>query len=83
MFLLNGRQEVSWHVARHDHWRWHGVESIEHSRLEEVVFTGETPDGQIAAVLNPEGRGVGLCAPFAPQAGVGFQTHPHWEGRYG
>ena len=57
VFLLNGRQEVSWHVARLDYWRWNAVENIEHFRLEEVVFIWETADGQIAAVLNPEGRG--------------------------
>jgi len=57
VFLLNGRQEVSWHVARYDYWRWQGVENTEHFRLAEVVFIWETADGQIAAVLNPEGRG--------------------------
>ena len=57
VFLINGRQEMSWHVARLDYWRWQGVENTEHSRLAEVVYIWETADGQIAAVLNPEGRG--------------------------
>jgi mycothiol synthase len=57
VFLLNGRRETSWHVARWDYWRWHGVENIEHCRLEDVVFLWEAADGQLAAVLNCEGRG--------------------------
>ena len=62
MFLLNDRRELSWHVARLDYWRWHGVENMGHGRLEEDVFMWETPDarmpsGQIAAVLNREGPG--------------------------
>ena len=28
VFLLNERREVSWHVARFDYWRWHGVENL-------------------------------------------------------
>jgi len=25
VFLLNDRRELSWHVARLDYWRWHGI----------------------------------------------------------
>ena len=25
VFLVNGRRELSWHVARLDYWRWHGI----------------------------------------------------------
>lgn len=57
VFVLNDRREISWHVARFDYWRWHGVENLSHFRLEEVVFIWEMADGEIAAVLNPEGRG--------------------------
>ncbi len=57
VFLLNGRRELSWHVAAFDYWRWHGIENLTHFRLEEVVFMWETTDGQIAAVLNPESKG--------------------------
>lgn len=57
VFLLNDRRELSWHVARFDYWRWHGIENRSHFRLEEVVFIWETDDGQIAAVLNPESKG--------------------------
>lgn len=54
---LNGLRELSWHVARFDYWRWHGVENLGQGRLEETVFIWETPTGQIAAVLNPEEPG--------------------------
>jgi mycothiol synthase len=57
VFLLNGRRELSWHVCRFDYWRWHGVENQRFYRLEDSLFIWETDDGQIAAVLNPEGRG--------------------------
>ena len=57
VLLLNERHEWSWPVARLDYWRWHGVENLEHLRLEEVVFLWETLNGQLAAVVNPEGKG--------------------------
>ncbi len=55
LLVLNGLREKSWHVARLDYWRWHGLENC-HSNdpLEQVTFLWETPDGKIAAVLNPE-----------------------------
>jgi mycothiol synthase len=57
VFLLNERQELSWQVARLDYWRWHGLENCwEGGRIENLVFLWETPGGQIAAMLNPEGR---------------------------
>ena len=57
VFLLNGKRQQSWDVVRFDYWRWHGIENCERLPLEEMVFLWETDDGQIAAVLNPEGRG--------------------------
>ena len=57
VFLLNDRREVSWDVVRWDYWRWPGVESWGDGPLEERVFIWEMPDGRIAAVLNPEGKG--------------------------
>ena len=57
IFRLNDWREVSWPVARWDYWRWPGVESWGDGPLEKVVFIWETPEGRIAAVLNPEGRG--------------------------
>jgi mycothiol synthase len=57
VFRLNDRRERSWQVYRFDYWRWHEVENMGHGRLEEDVFMWETPEGQMAAVLNPEGKG--------------------------
>jgi mycothiol synthase len=58
VFLANGRLELSWHVARWDYWRWHGMENIrEFESMEAVTFLWETADGQIVAALNPEGLG--------------------------
>lgn len=57
-----------WDVARWDYWRWHGNENIEHLRLEDVITLWETPDGRIAAVLNPEGMGEGF-----------LQVHPDFR----
>jgi mycothiol synthase len=57
VFLLNGRRELSWPVARFDYWRWHGIENLGDGRLEEDVFIWETADGQMAAVLNRESAG--------------------------
>ncbi len=52
----NGRRETNWHVARLDYWRWHVNENLEGMRLEEVIFLWEDARGNLAAVLNPEGR---------------------------
>ena len=62
VFLLNDRREQSWHVARFDYWRWHGVENMGHGRLEEDVFIWEmadarVPSSPIAAVLTRESPG--------------------------
>ncbi|MBM3127215.1 MAG: GNAT family N-acetyltransferase [Chloroflexi bacterium] len=65
IFLLNGRREWSWHVARLDYWRWHGVANLGDGKLDRDVFIWETTDGQIAAVLNREESGHAF-----------LQTHP-------
>jgi GNAT superfamily N-acetyltransferase len=67
VLLLNDRRMLSWHLNRLDYWRWHGIENIDHTPLEDVVTLWETSDGQIAAALNPEGTG----------GDVFFQVHPH------
>lgn len=54
---LYGLRQRCWDVVRWDYWRWHGIENIEHLRLEDVVTLWESPAGRIAAVLNPEGMG--------------------------
>jgi ribosomal protein S18 acetylase RimI-like enzyme len=57
-FVLNGRREVNWHVARLDYWRWHCIDNCSTcGPIEEVTFIWETADGEIAAVLNPESEG--------------------------
>jgi ribosomal protein S18 acetylase RimI-like enzyme len=57
VFLLNERRELSWQAYRFDYWRWHGIENLGHGVLERDVFIWEDSEGQIAAVLNPEGPG--------------------------
>jgi hypothetical protein len=64
--LLNGLRDKSWHVARLDYWRWHGILNLGDGRLEEDVFLWETEEGQIAAVLNREEAG-----------NAHLQVHPH------
>lgn len=54
VFLLNDRQEHSWHVARLDHWRWHFIKTCELTPpFEQVTVTWQTQAGEIAAVLHP------------------------------
>jgi mycothiol synthase len=57
VMLLNGRRELSWHVARLDYWIWFANADLEKIPLEDHIFLWETDTGQIAAVLNPEGHG--------------------------
>ncbi len=57
VLAANHFRQRSWDVQRFDYWRWHGLENIESFRLEDATFVWETPGGEIAAVLNPEGMG--------------------------
>jgi hypothetical protein len=57
VMLLNGVRERSWHVARLDYWRWHGIWNLGDGHLEQDVFLWETAEGEIAAVLNREEAG--------------------------
>ena len=68
VYLLNQRREFNWQVSRFDYWRWHGIENIHPMKLQEVIFLWETSNGQIAAVLNPEGPG-----------DVFLQVHPNYD----
>jgi mycothiol synthase len=53
VFLLNGRREHSWHVARLDYWRWHLLLNLQVcDHLDKVVTIWEI-DGKVAAVLHP------------------------------
>jgi GNAT superfamily N-acetyltransferase len=58
VFLLNGRIECSWHVARWDYWRWHYIKTCKLCEsFEKVTVTWQKEDGSIAAVLHPIGNG--------------------------
>ena len=57
VMLLNGVREKSWHVARLDYWRWHGILNQGDGQLEQDVFLWEAEEGQIAGVLNREEAG--------------------------
>lgn len=68
IMIVNGRRELSWHVARWDYWIWFANPDIEKIRLEDNVFIWETNNGQIVAVLNPEGHGHAF-----------LQIHPNFD----
>jgi GNAT superfamily N-acetyltransferase len=58
VFLLNGRVEDSWHVARWDYWRWHYIKTCQICEpFDKVTATWQTEDGSIIAVLHPIGGG--------------------------
>ncbi len=58
IYLLNGRHDLSWQVARLDYWRWHGIENCGAcASVGAVTFLWETAGGTIAAVLNTEELG--------------------------
>jgi len=68
VYALESLKQHCWSTARFDYWRWHGVENIERVRLEQVVFLWEKADGEIAAVLHPEGKGEAF-----------LQVHPEYR----
>lgn len=68
VMLLNDLRERSWHVARWDYWRWHGIENCGNDPLMESILIWETLHGEIAAVVNPENRN---C--------IYFQVHPQYR----
>jgi GNAT superfamily N-acetyltransferase len=70
-FLLNDRHECNWQTYRFDYWRWHVNENLVQLPLEQAIFLWETPEKQIVAVLNPEGRGDGV-----------LQMHPAWKSQH-
>ena len=57
IMLLNHLHQYSWHVARLDYWWWFANPDIEKFDLTQAVFLWETETGEIAAILNPEGKG--------------------------
>lgn len=66
-YLLNQRQELNWQVYRLDYWRWHINANLVQRPLSEAIYLWETPEGDLAAVLNSDGRGEGV-----------LQIHPAW-----
>lgn len=69
VFLLNGRLEHSWHVARLDYWRWHYIQTCQ---ILESVGKGlslwENADGKIIAALNHLGG-----------SELRLHVHPHFR----
>lgn len=57
-FLLNGRLEHSWNVARLDYWRWHFILNCGFGEsIEKATKLWESETGEIAAVLTDLGGG--------------------------
>lgn len=54
VFILNGRREWSWHVARLDYARWHSCLNCARVTLEQVAHLWEA-DGQLVAFVMPDG----------------------------
>lgn len=53
IFLLNGRLEHSWNVARLDYWRWHYIKTCRiFESVEKGMVLWENTDGKIVAALN-------------------------------
>ena len=53
IFLLNGRLEHSWNVARLDYWRWHYIKTCNIlESVEKGMTLWENTDGKIIAALN-------------------------------
>jgi len=65
--LHNNRRDFSWSLLRWDYWRWHVNENIFQMKLEDVVTLWEL-NGQIVAMLNPDGNGEAF-----------FQIHPAFQ----
>jgi GNAT superfamily N-acetyltransferase len=67
VYLLNDRHEYSWSLLRWDYWVWHVNMNIFHVPLEKVIHIWQV-DGQIVAMLNPDGNGKAF-----------FQIHPAYR----
>ena len=53
VFLANGLRELSWHVARLDYYKWHGILNCHDPGLENVRIW--EMDGKVVSFLNLEG----------------------------
>jgi GNAT superfamily N-acetyltransferase len=58
VLMINDYRELSWHVARWDYLWARRNDFLPDTPLEELVYLWEAPDGEIAAVLNPEHSGI-------------------------
>ncbi|HUF00394.1 MAG TPA: GNAT family N-acetyltransferase [Anaerolineales bacterium] len=65
--MSNSRHDFAWSLLRWDYWRWHVNENIFHFKLHDVITLWEA-DGQIVAMLNPDGEGEAF-----------FQIHPAYR----
>jgi len=70
VFVLNGFQERSWHVARLEYARWHTCLNCHNLTLDEVAHLWEA-DGELVAIAMPDG-GPGEAH---------FLIHPAYETR--
>lgn len=63
IFLLHGRHELSWHVARLDCWRWHFIKNLRSCPpIDQVMFLWEIAAGRLRAVLHPFGMNEAFLA---------------------
>ncbi len=68
VFLLNNRWERSWHVARLDYARWHGLINLAQLRLEDVAVLWEADNELIGFIMPDGGKGEAhLCVHPAHQ----------------
>lgn len=69
VFLLNGRLEHSWNVARLDYWRWHYIKTCNILKsVEEGMVLWENADGKTIAALNHIGG-----------SELRLHVHPHFR----
>jgi mycothiol synthase len=69
VFLLNGRLEHSWHVARLDYWRWHYIKTCDSvDSVEKGLTIWENAEGRIIAALNHLGG-----------SELRLHVHPHFH----
>ena len=57
VYLFNDCQEIDWQTFRFDYWLWHGIENLGEGPSEKTVFLWGTRTSELAAMLNPQGRG--------------------------
>jgi GNAT superfamily N-acetyltransferase len=57
VFILNGRLQISWHVARLDYARWHVFINCHEVRMEEMVYLWEANDRLLGFCISEEGKG--------------------------